>query len=312
VAFPTETVYGLGAAVFNERAVARVFEVKQRPSFDPLIVHVSGPEQLPLLVEELPKAAEALIDRFWPGPLTLVLPKRQAVPDLVTAGLSTVAVRMPRHPLALCLVDRTSQPIAAPSANPFGYVSPTTAEHVLRHLGERVDMVLDGGPCTVGLESTVLSLVGRRPALLRAGGVAREDIEAAIGGAVEHGPATHPIASPGQTPTHYAPRTPIILAPAGAAPPQGQRAGHLRFGRHGSTIGYAAVENLSPDGDVREAAVNLFAAIHRLDGLDLDVIVAEAVPETGLGVAIMDRLRRGAAKQPQASVRRRQERNSDC
>ena len=210
VAFPTETVSGLGAVAFDEQAVARVFEAKQRPSFDPLIVHVSSPEQLPQLVETIPRTAEALMERFWPGPLTLVLPKRRAVPDLVTAGLPTVAVRMPRHPLALDLIERTGLPVAAPSANPFGYVSPTRAEHVLRHLGSRVDLVLDGGPCTVGLESTVLSLVGSRPAILRAGGIPCEDIEQVIGVPVRTAPSSGPVCSPGQTPSHYSPRTPIV------------------------------------------------------------------------------------------------------
>lgn len=296
VAFPTETVYGLGAVVFDEKAVARVFQEKQRPSFDPLIVHVSGPEQLSQLVDELPAAAGALMEQFWPGPLSLVLPKTVAVPDLVTAGLPTVAVRMPRHPLALDLIERTGKPIAAPSANPFGYLSPTTAEHVLRHLGDRVDMVLDGGPCAVGLESTVLSLVGPRPAILRAGGIAREAIEEVVGNTIETGTASDRATSPGQTPSHYSPRTPIVLAATGGEVPSGLRRGRLRFGRQGAGAGFAAVEDLSPVGDVQEAAINLFAALHRLDALGLDVIVADSVPETGLGVAVMDRLRRAAAE----------------
>ena len=296
VAFPTETVYGLGAVVFDEKAVARVFEVKQRPRFDPLIVHVSGPEQLPLLVDTIPAIAQRLIAHFWPGPLTLVLPKTQAVPDLVTAGLGTVAVRMPRHPLALDLIERTGKPIAAPSANPFGYVSPTMAEHVRRHLGDRIDMVLDGGPCTVGLESTVLSLTGPRPAILRAGGVTREAIEQVIGSTIETGAASGRVTAPGQTPSHYAPRTPVVMATEGYAIPAGARAGRLRFGRQGTTVGFDAMEELSPAGDVREAAIGLFAALHRLDALGLDIIVADPVPESGLGVAVMDRLRRAAAK----------------
>ncbi len=294
VAFPTETVYGLGAAAFDEKAVARVFEAKRRPSFDPLIVHVSNPEQLAAVVREISATATALIERFWPGPLTLVLPKTSAVPDLVTAGLSSVAVRMPRHPLALELIARAGGPIAAPSANPFGYVSPTEAAHVLRHLGDRVDMVLDGGPCAIGLESTVLSLVDGRPTLLRPGGIACEEIEAVIGDTVAHRSAAGCITAPGQTPTHYSPRTPLRLARAGDAPPAGKRAGRLCFGRTGSTASFAALENLSLDGDVREAAIHLFAALHRLDALGLDVILADPVPETGLGAAVMDRLRRSS------------------
>jgi L-threonylcarbamoyladenylate synthase len=294
VAFPTETVYGLGAAVYNERAVARVFEAKGRPRFDPLIVHVGGPGDLQSLVRETPAMAQALMERFWPGPLTLVLPKTSAVPDLVTAGLSSVAVRMPRHPLALELIARAGMPIAAPSANPFGCISPTTAQHVIRHLGDRIDGVLDGGPCAVGVESTVLSLAGERPALLRPGGIAREAIEAVIGDTLAPPADTGCITSPGQTATHYSPRTPLRLACAGEAPPPGQRAGRLCFGPGHSTAGFAAVENLSPAGDVREAAIHLFAALHRLDALGLDVILADPVPETGLGAAVMDRLRRSS------------------
>jgi len=306
VAFPTETVYGLGAAALDENAVARVFEVKQRPAFDPLIVHVGGPDQLPELVAERPAEVDALIERFWPGPLTLVLPKRGRVPDLVTAGLPTVAVRMPRHPLALDLIERTGLPLAAPSANPFGSVSPTRAEHVVRHLGDRIDLVLDGGPCTVGVESTVLSLAGPRPALLRAGGIACEDIEQVIGTKVDRADTlAGPVTAPGQTPVHYAPRTPVVFAGAGHAVPAGARAGRLRFGAEGETHGFAAVEDLSRDADVREAAVNLFAALHRLDDRGLDVIVADPLPETGLGAAIMDRLRRASQRTPEGDRGRR-------
>jgi L-threonylcarbamoyladenylate synthase len=294
VAFPTETVYGLGAAVFDEKAVARVFEIKQRPRFDPLIVHVSGPEQLSSLVREVPDAAKVLIERFWPGPLTLVLLKTSAVPDLVTAGLPTVAVRMPRHPVALDLIDRAGMPIAAPSANPFGYISPTTAQHVVRHLGHRVDMVLDGGPCAVGVESTVLSLAGRRPAILRAGGVAREDIESVLGSRLDLVTRSDQPASPGQLPNHYAPKTPIIIGAGDGDIPEGARVGLLSFRARPSHDGFAAVEVLSRDGNPREAAIRLFAALHRLDTLRLDMIVADAVPETGLGLAIMDRLRRAS------------------
>ncbi len=296
VAFPTETVYGLGAVVFDEKAVARVFEAKGRPRFDPLIVHVSSPDQLPLLVGAVPAAAQSLIDHFWPGPLTLVLPKAPQVPDLVTAGLPTVAVRMPRHPLALKLIERTGLPIAAPSANPFGYVSPTTAEHVVRCLGDHIDMVLDGGPCTVGVESTVLSLAGPRPAMLRAGGLACEDLERVLGVTLEHAATFDRPTGPGQTPSHYAPRTPVVWASPGDDFRPGARVGLLAYRPRDGMAGFAAVEVLSADGELREAAINLFAALHRLDALSLDRIVADTVPETGLGLAIMDRLRRATGK----------------
>ncbi|MFW6152310.1 MAG: L-threonylcarbamoyladenylate synthase [Verrucomicrobiota bacterium] len=297
VAFPTETVYGLGAIAFDTDAVARVFEVKQRPHFDPLIVHISGPEQLSEVAGERPEGLEALIERFWPGPLTLALPKAAAVPDLVTAGLSTVAVRMPGHPMALDLIDRTGMPVAAPSANPFGYVSPTKAEHVASHIGESVDMILDCGPCTVGVESTVLSLAGPRPEILRAGGIAAEDIESVMGRKLQYGAGiTDHVSAPGQTPSHYSPRTPIVLACCDVDIPRGARTGHLRFGNSSSAGDFVAVEDLSRKGSMREAAINLFAALHRLDALDLDLIVADTVPETGLGAAIMDRLRRASRK----------------
>ncbi len=302
VAFPTETVYGLGAAVFNEKAVARVFEVKGRPHFDPLIVHVSSTDQLPLLVGAVPTVTQSLIAQFWPGPLTLVLPKAPQVPDLVTAGLPNVAVRMPRHPLALELIQRTGMPIAAPSANPFGYVSPTTAEHVVRYLGDHIDMVLDGGPCAVGVESTVLSLAGPRPAILRAGGLAREDIERVMGVTLDHASSSDRPSAPGQTPSHYAPRTPIILGAPGDAISPGAKVGLLAYRPWDCMDGFAAVEVLSRDGDLREAAIRLFAALHRLDALGLDKIVADTVPETGLGLAIMDRLRRASGKSVAASV----------
>jgi L-threonylcarbamoyladenylate synthase len=298
VAFPTETVYGLGASVFDEKAVARIFEAKQRPRFDPLIVHVSSPEQLSTLTLNVPPAAQALMERFWPGPLTLVLPKAATVPDLVTAGLSTVAVRMPRHPLALALIERTGTPIAAPSANPFGHTSPTTAQHVLDQLSGKVDVILDGGPCSVGVESTIVSLASNPPALLRLGGVSVEEIEAVIGPLGKAPPPDNgTITAPGMMQRHYAPRTPIELLTADE-PRQvrlKERVGLLAFQSAPDAASFAAVEILSPSGDLREAATQLFAAMRRLDALGLDRIVAEPVPAQGLGRAINDRLRRSTA-----------------
>jgi L-threonylcarbamoyladenylate synthase len=302
VAFPTETVYGLGAAVFDETAVARVFEAKQRPRFDPLIVHVGGAADLPLLVQETPAMAQALIAHFWPGPLTLVLPKSPRVPDLVTAGLPTVAVRMPRHPLALALIARAGTPVAAPSANPFGCTSPTTAAHVRDYLDDRADMILDGGPCTVGVESTILSLATGRPVLLRPGGVPAEDLERVVG------PVTQPpscggrggVAAPGMLPRHYAPRTPLKLISADEAlrPATAHaRAGLLAFRAVPDPALFAAVEVLSENGDLREAAANLFSAMRRLDERHLDLILARPVPDAGLGMAINDRLARAAGRQ---------------
>jgi L-threonylcarbamoyladenylate synthase len=294
VAFPTETVYGLGANAFDAAAVARIFEVKGRPRFDPLIVHASDLQQAESLVAEFPANAWELARRFWPGPLTLVLPKNEKVPDIVTAGLSTVAVRMPDHPVALALIRETGTPLAAPSANPFGRISPTTADHVRKQLGRKVDLVLDGGHCRVGVESTIISFADGRPALLRAGGVAVEDVEAVVGPVLRPHCSTDRPTAPGQLPQHYAPGTPLVFS-TDTKPTNGRRIGLLSFREPASIQGFAAVEVLSPSGDLREAAANLFASLHRLDSLDLDVIVADAVPDKGLGLAINDRLRRASA-----------------
>jgi len=343
VAFPTETVYGLGANALDEAAVARIFAAKNRPTFDPLIVHVYDVAQLEQLVREIPPTARLLIDRFWPGPLTLVLPKTDAVPDLVTAGLPTVAVRMPDHPLALELLRLAGVPVAAPSANPFGAVSPTTAEHVAEQLGDRVDFILDGGACRVGVESTVLAvgqafqpdLLGCRirkntavsdPALqnshefcygqtgkpdlrlLRPGGVPVEAIEAIVGPvAISSVTATDdsPQPSPGMLTRHYAPRTPLEIHSSVPTVTPGERVGLLTLQPQSDNVGrignpsysrFAAVETLSATGDLVEAAARFFAAIRRLDALQLDRIVALPFPEQGLGRALNDRLRRAARK----------------
>jgi L-threonylcarbamoyladenylate synthase len=297
VAFPTETVYGLGANAFDARAVARVFEVKARPSFDPLIVHVHDAGELPRVVAagDDPRVA-LLAARFWPGPLTLVLPRRSEIPDIVTSGLDTVGVRVPSHPAARALL-RAAGPLAAPSANPFGYVSPTTAAHVAERLGDHVDLVLDGGPCAVGLESTILALGGEAPLLLRPGGVPREEIEDALGRPLELATRGERPLAPGQLDRHYATHAPlrVLGGPAGDAPPDGRRVGLLAFSPT-SARGYAAIEVLAPDGRLATAAANLFAALRRLDALALDAILAEPCPAEGLGLAIRDRLRRAAAR----------------
>jgi L-threonylcarbamoyladenylate synthase len=299
VAFPTETVYGLGANAFDARAVARVFAAKARPSFDPLIVHLADAGDLGRVAADTgPGAATVsrLAERFWPGPLTLVLPRRPAVPDLVTAGLDTVGVRVPGHPAARALIRAAATPVAAPSANPFGYVSPTRADHVVAQLGDAVDLVLDGGPCRVGVESTILSLAADPPVILRPGGVTREELEDALGIALAvAGPVERPTA-PGQLERHYATRTPlrILAGPAGPAPEGPARVGLLAFHRASAARGYAAVEVLGPGDDLTAAAAGLFAALRRLDDAGLDLVLAEPCPEEGLGHAIMDRLRRCA------------------
>ncbi len=297
VAFPTETVYGLGADVFNPIAVARIFEIKQRPFFDPLIVHVASQNDLGRLVVEIPTNAVGLMERFWPGPLTLVLLKEEKVPEIVTAGLPSVAVRMPKHPMALDLIKASSSPIAAPSANPFGYVSPTTADHVRDQLGDQVDFILDGGPCEVGVESTIISFVEGEPCLLRPGGIPLEEIESTIGKVAIGSMNREKPSAPGMFPKHYAPRTPILLnwSEEEVFCDGRRKVGLLAFRQSRFSSKFSHIEILSKKGDLREAAANLFAAIRRLDGLSLDLILAESVPETGLGRAIMDRLRRASS-----------------
>ncbi len=294
VAFPTETVYGLGADACNPIAVARVFEVKERPRLDPIIVHVSDPEAASRY-GRIPIPAIVLIKRFWPGPLTIVVPKTELVPPIVTAGLDTVGLRMPAHNAALALIRAAGCAIAAPSANVFGHVSPTDARHVAEQLSGRIDLILDGGKCPVGVESTVLSLSGKVPRVLRAGGTPHEALAECLG-PIEWSTEEHDRPeAPGQLARHYATRTPLQIASEedlAGKPRPGERVGLLALSPPAQAEEYAAVEVLSPSSDLREAAANLFAALHRLDSLRLDRLVARPVPERGLGLAIMDRLRR--------------------
>jgi len=282
VAFPTETVYGLGADAFDAAAVARIFAVKGRPRHSPLIVHVDSIEMARSLVLAWPEAADRLARRYWPGPLTLVLPKQPSIPDIVTAGLPTVGLRVPSHPVALALIREAGVPIAAPSANLFTELSPTTAEHVRESLGDAVDFVLDGGPSTVGIESTVLSLTGD-PLLLRPGTIPLPEIEALIGPVrIAEGAAAGAHASPGMHPQHYRPRTPLVLLSAGDPPPPG-RGAWLRFGRE------------MPAGPAAYAA-GLYATLHRLDDQSLDWIAVERPPDTPEWAGVLDRLTRAASR----------------
>jgi L-threonylcarbamoyladenylate synthase len=294
VAFPTETVYGLGANAFDPSAVARIFEIKGRPAFDPLIVHVLDGAMLERVAAEIPPPARALAEGFWPGPLTLVLPKRPNVPDLVTAGLPSVGIRMPAHPIARALLERTGTPLAAPSANPFGRLSPTRAEHVQRGLGNRVDLILDGGPSAVGLESTIVGFEPG-PQLLRRGAIPAEELEAVVGplGVRDDDPAGAPVA-PGRLPRHYAPHTPIRVT-SFADVPVSERvaAGALAFRE--APAGYRAVRVLSPAGNLNEAAGCFFESLHELDAAGVTRIDAEPLPDWGLGAAMMERLRRATS-----------------
>jgi L-threonylcarbamoyladenylate synthase len=297
VAIPTETVYGLAANAMDALAVARIFEAKGRPHFDPLIVHAAGTEQALSLASDCPPLARRLAEHFWPGPLTLVLPKVPQIPELVTSGLPSVALRVPAHPLTLQLLRLFGGPLAAPSANRFGRISPTTAEHVRSELGEAVSLVLDGGPCETGVESTIVSFVTGRPVLLRPGGLPLEALQELVGPLeVPAIDPAHPMA-PGQLPSHYAPHTPLFLATA-EAPPEaaGRKPGLLLIGPGRVVSGYELIEVLSPSGDLREAAAGLFAALRRLDAAGLTGIVAELTTDHGLGRAINDRLTRASRR----------------
>ena len=295
VAFATETVYGLGANALDEAAVARVFEVKNRPHFDPLIVHVAADDWLNRLVTDFPETARQLADAFWPGPLTMVLPKADCVPDLVTSGLPSVAVRMPSHPQARELLAKADVPVAAPSANPFGQLSPTSASHVAETLGDRIELILDGGDCTVGVESTVLLMTGDRPCLLRHGGITQEEIEAVIGPVATRESAKNDVAapSPGMLPQHYAPRTPLVMrSEVTDGELAGRRVGVISLRSETTSFDPAAVETLTSDGNLRDATAGFFAAMRRLDQASLDLIVAWPFPDEGLGRALNDRLGR--------------------
>ncbi|MEM8643512.1 MAG: L-threonylcarbamoyladenylate synthase [Pseudomonadota bacterium] len=290
VAIPTETVYGLGADARNASAVAGIFAAKDRPHFNPLIVHVSALDAAETLAV-FNDAARALANAFWPGPLTIVAPKKPScgIADLVTAGLDTIAVRVPDHPIAQALLEVSGVPIAAPSANRSGRISPTDASHVAAELGDIPDLILDGGPCARGLESTVVSTTGDEPVLLRLGAVPRSEIESLLGHPIHLANEDAPIASPGQLSRHYAPQTPLRLNAASAEVGEAL----LAFGpdapdREGTTI------NLSASGNLAEAATRLFSALRRLDETGASQIAVMPIPEDGLGEAINDRLRRAA------------------
>ncbi|EFL12889.1 L-threonylcarbamoyladenylate synthase [Streptomyces sp. C] len=303
VALPTETVYGLGADAENADAVNRIFEVKGRPSSHPLIVHIGGAEQLDDWVEEVSPTARLLAERFWPGPLTLVLRRGRRVPLEATGGLETVAVRVPDHPVALELLAAFGGGVTAPSANRFGSVSPTTADHVGAELGEAVDLVLDGGPCQVGVESTIVDVTGDVPSILRPGGVTREDLEAVLGFPLAV-PSTSQVRVPGQHPSHYAPRARVVLvepetvvAEAERAQEQGHRVGLLlpRPFDGADVKAHAVVE---VPGSPAAYARGLYGFLRELDDRGCDLIVASLPAEEGLGLAIANRLRRAAGPRP--------------
>lgn len=291
VAFPTETVYGLGANALDGEAVQRIFDAKGRPQSSPIIVHVSSMKMVKLVAAEWPEQAEVLARAFWPGPLTLVLKKRPSVPDLVTAGLGTVGIRMPSHPVAVKLIEAVGVPIAAPSANRFTQLSPTTAEHVRRSLGDRVDYVLDGGPCAVGIESTVLSLAGGKAVHLRPGGVSRPQIEALIGPitlSTETPLQAHP--SPGMHAQHYSPQTRLLLVHKGEVPDEGKGA-YLQLRCRPA---HPVQEPVQMPGHAEAYAAKLYQVLHYLDESKLDWIAVDTPEDVAEWEAVLDRLRRAS------------------
>ncbi len=316
VAFPTETVYGLGANAWDAAAVRRIFAAKERPAYDPLIVHLASPEALPQVAQGIPPRAWALVERFWPGPLTLVLPRAAGIPDAVTAGGDTVAVRCPAHPVALALLRAAAIPVAAPSANRFGHTSPTTAQHVWEDLAGRIELILDAGPTPVGVESTVLDVTRDPPVLLRPGGVTKEALEAFLGVPIE-GPGRRiepgrASPSPGMLPRHYAPNTPLwlFLGPRAWALAAMRRVAQQRLER-GERVGLlltaedqglwrglpVTVQILGQEGDWERIAQGLYGALRRLDKADLSIILARDLGGgAALGLAIRDRLRRAASR----------------
>jgi L-threonylcarbamoyladenylate synthase len=295
IAFPTETVYGLGADACNADAVAKIFELKKRPRFDPLIVHISRKEWVVDLARSVPPKAQRLMDRFWPGPLTLIMEKTDLIPDIVTAGLQTVGIRMPGHPVALDLITRLGHPIAAPSANPFGYMSTTTARDVANLFDHRLPLILDGGPASYGIESTIVSVRDGLVRIHRHGSVSAEQLAEVIGKVIEKEHDAAPCESPGELPYHYAPHTPLRIIRTPAEIEVGNSA-FLAFRQPRTPVRARHVLVLSPAGDMREAAARFFSSLIELDGTASEIIYAEAIPERGLGKAMMERLRKAAKK----------------
>ena len=295
VAFPTETVYGLGADGLNQIAVAKIFEAKKRPAFNPLILHISDKSSLEKYSNVRYDKVDRLINKFWPGPLTLVLPKTNLVPDIVTAGNTTVAIRMPNHPVALQLIKECGFPIAAPSANRFGHLSPTEASHVAKYLGNKIDLILDGGKCSVGIESTIIEFIDDEFYLLRPGGLSKEEIEREIGSIKTGIPDEAKPNSPGQLPFHYSPHTPISFLSENLFD-TGKKIGGIFFRKNKYSFPFTSVKILSETGDLREAAANLFAYLHEFENEELDLILVEPIEEKGLGRAIMDRLKKATNK----------------
>ena len=293
VGIPTETVYGLAANAFNEQAVVKVFKAKNRPAFDPLITHIANRDALNPLVEKIPEKALLLIDEFWPGPLTLVLPKTDKISDLISSGLSTAAFRMPRHKLLHELLKKLDFPIVAPSANPFGYVSPTAAEHVDQQLGNKIDYILDGGACKIGVESTIIAFEDDKPTILRLGGLSVEAIETVVGPVNINISSSSKPSAPGMLISHYSPSKAVVLGNIEALikKHRSEKIGVLSYNKK-----YPSYPNfvLSEKASLDEAAMNLFAGLRWFETQDVDLVITENVPDEGLGRAINDRLNRAS------------------
>jgi L-threonylcarbamoyladenylate synthase len=297
VAIPTETVYGLAGNIYSEKAIKAIFNTKQRPFFNPLIVHIQSPEYLATIVSHIPKKAQQLANAFWPGPLTLVLPKKNTIPDVITAGKNTVAVRVPNHPVTLELLKQLPFPLAAPSANPFNRISPTTALHVENYFRDTIQMVLEGGACKNGIESTIIGFENNDPIIYRLGSISVEDIKAVIGEiAIKNKKEINPDA-PGMLEKHYAPSTLTVLSSnivKDLEKYRNKRIGVLSFKNRIDNIAIKHQIVLSETGDMAEATSKLYNALHQLDTLHLDIIIAEIFPDYGLGTSVNDRLRRAA------------------
>lgn len=296
VAIPTETVYGLAGNALIPETVLQIFAIKERPSFDPLIVHISSIDSVDLYVHSIPSQAYDLMREFWPGPLTIVLPKKPTIPDIVSSGLDTVGLRMPNHPIALELLQQLNFPLAAPSANPFGYISPTTSMHVAAQLGDAIPYILDGGSCRVGLESTIVGMEGSSLVVYRLGGLSLTEIEECVGKCeVRSNESSNPRA-PGMLQSHYAPVKKLIVGNLNEllAKNSETQAVLIVFGEYRTDYPKELQLNLSSNSNLSEAAANLFAFLRLADEAPQEFILAEFVPEQGLGLAINDRLRRAS------------------
>lgn len=296
VAIPTETVYGLAGNAFEPKALAKIFAAKERPTFDPLIVHIADIAQLSEIAKDIPDSAYRLAEAYWPGPMTIILPKKDCIPDLCTSALPSVAVRFPSHPIAQAIIKESGLPLAAPSANLFKHVSPTTAEHVAAQLADRIAGIVDGGPCSVGVESSIISLVGE-PTVMRPGAITPEMFRKVLG-EVKIKESTskpgQPMLAPGQCDTHYRPQVPLYYGevPAGYTLPE--QTVRIAFGTQTGPI--PATVNLSATGDMVEATSKLYAFMHDLDKSEYDLILVDPIPNKGIGIALNDRLKRASIK----------------